>query len=67
MPTFTAEVQFSFECESLEEAGSSLRTLAEAARGAGFELTRGKVVPAPESPDERRGWTQFAPDENNES
>ena len=61
MPTFSAEVQFRFECESLEEARSSLRKLAQAAESAGFELTQGKVVPAPDTPDELQGWTEYGP------
>ena len=61
LQTFSAEVQFRFECASLEEAGNSLRKLAQAAESAGFELTQGKVVPAPETPDELQGWTDYGP------
>jgi hypothetical protein len=64
LPTFTAEVQFRFECESLQQSGRSLRALAEAARVAGFELTRGKVVPATEQPQEHSGGTGYGPDKS---
>jgi len=53
MPTFLAEVEFRFECESQEAAGAALRRLSGAAERAGFELKRGTVVPA--SPDEDEG------------
>jgi hypothetical protein len=62
LPIFTAEVQFRFECESLEQSGRSLRTLAEAARRAGFELTGVKVEPTSESRDDGTGWTGYGPD-----
>jgi hypothetical protein len=33
----------------------------KAAESAGFELTQGKVVPAPDTPDELQGWTEYGP------
>ena len=59
--TFTAEVEFRFVAESLERAGHSLRELADAARTAGFELRQARVEPTSDEPDERPGWTRYAP------
>ena len=47
MPKF----EFRFECANLEAAGAELRRLARTAQSVGFEMKRGKVVPAPQ--DER--------------
>ena len=60
MPTFVAEVEFRFECESQEAAGAALRRLSEAAETVGFDLRRGKVVPAPPDEDDS-GWTGYVP------
>ena len=51
MPMFTAAVEFDFEAESLEQAGSHLRELATAARTVSFRMTRGEVKPTPPSED----------------
>jgi hypothetical protein len=60
MPLFLADVQFRFEAEALESAGSELRRLQEAARAVGFELRRGQVAPAPpEEEDDRRGTPYY--------
>ena len=61
MPRFTAELEFRFECESQEAAGAALRRLSEAAERVGFELRRGKVVPAPPDEDDDSGWTSYVP------
>jgi len=61
MPRFAAEVEFRFECESQEAAGAELRRLSEAAERVGFELKRGKVVPAPPDEDDDSAWTSYAP------
>jgi hypothetical protein len=61
MPTFVAEVEFRFECERQEAAGTALRRLSEAAERVGFELKRGTVVPAPPDEDDGSGWTSYAP------
>ena len=59
---FAAEVEFRFEAASLEEAGSALRRLAEAARGAGFELKRGEIVPAPHPEVDQYGRNGYGPE-----
>ena len=61
MPRFSAEVEFRFECESQEAAGAALRRLSEAAEHVGFELKRGKVVPAPPDEDDDSEWTGYVP------
>jgi hypothetical protein len=61
MPTFLAEVELRFECDSQEAAGAALRRLSEAAQAAGFDLKRGRVVPAPPDEDDDSGWTDYVP------
>ncbi|HET9214194.1 MAG TPA: hypothetical protein VFN93_05530 [Gaiellaceae bacterium] len=59
MATFLAEVELLFECESQEAAGAALRRLSEAAQSAGFDLKRGRVVPAP--PEDDSEGTSYVP------
>jgi hypothetical protein len=61
MPTFVAEVEFRFDCESQEAAGAALRRLSGAAERVGFALKRGTVVPAPPDEDDGSGWTNYVP------
>ncbi len=59
---FLAEMQFRFDAESLETSAAALRRLQRAAEGAGFELVRGKVIPAPpEQPKQPGEWTSYGP------
>lgn len=60
MPRFVAEVEFTFEAESLEAVGAELRRLSQAAGDAGFEMRRGRAVPAPPADDDA-GPTGYGP------
>jgi hypothetical protein len=62
METFTATTTFSFMAESVEEAGSHLRRLHEAAASAGFELIRGTVEPAAARGIDADDSTPYGPD-----
>jgi hypothetical protein len=59
VPTFVAEVEFTFESEG-DAVGAALRRLQQAARDAGFDLVRGKAAPAPPE-DDGSGWTSYGP------
>jgi hypothetical protein len=60
VPKFSANVEFRFDCESVEAASTALRRLQEAAQGAGFDLVRGTVTPAVDDEDEAPG-TSYGP------
>jgi hypothetical protein len=60
MPRFLAEVEFTFEADSVEAVGAELRRLSQAAEAVGFELRRGQAVPAPPEEDDS-GWTGYGP------
>ena len=60
MPRFLAEVEFTFEADSLEAVGAELRRLSKAASDAGFEMRRGKAGPAPPEEDDS-GPTGYVP------
>lgn len=61
MPRFVAEAELRFECESQEAVGAELRRLQEVVAGAGFELRRARVDPAPPDADDDSGWTNYVP------
>jgi hypothetical protein len=50
MPRFLAEVEFTFEAESLDAVGAELKRLSQAA----------EAVPAPPEEDDS-GWTGYGP------
>jgi hypothetical protein len=60
MPRFVAEVEFTFEADSLESVGAELRRLSQAAQDAGFEMRRGKAEPA-QADDDDSGPTGYGP------
>jgi hypothetical protein len=60
MPRFVAELEFRFECDSLEAVPAELRRLSQVAAEAGFELKRGKVEAAPDEEDDS-GPTGYVP------
>jgi hypothetical protein len=60
MPRFLAEVEFTFEAESLDAVGAELRRLSQAAEAAGFEMRRGQTAPAPPDEDDS-GPTGYGP------
>lgn len=60
MSKYVAEVELTFECESLEAVGAALRRLSRAAESAGFDVTKGKVAPAGRDEDEP-GGTGYVP------
>ncbi len=63
MPVFIAHVELQFEAEGVAAGGKRLHQLAQVARAAGFELTRGRVEPAPPPADaDTGGWTKYTPD-----
>lgn len=61
MPTFTATVEFQFDSDSLETAGSELRKLQGIANAAGFTLVSGQVVQPITEGDDRSGGTGYGP------
>jgi hypothetical protein len=60
MPRFVAEVEFTFEADSVEAVGAELRRLSQAAQDAGFEMRRGKAVPA-QAEEHDSGSTDYVP------
>ncbi|HSK16780.1 MAG TPA: hypothetical protein VK915_11505 [Gaiellaceae bacterium] len=46
MSKYVAELELTFECESLEAVGAVLRRLSRAAESAGFDVRKGKAAPA---------------------
>jgi hypothetical protein len=61
MPRFVAEVEFTFECDTMEGVGAELMRLRRAAEEAGFEMRGGKAAPAPPEDDDDTGWTSYVP------
>jgi hypothetical protein len=60
VPKYLAKVEFTFESES-DALGAALRRLQLAAQDAGFDLTRGKAVPAPPEDEDPSGGTSYVP------
>jgi hypothetical protein len=63
MPTFIAHIEAEFEADRVGAGGMRLHELTEAARSAGFTVTRARVEPVKPSdpPSDSDGWTQYAP------
>ena len=62
MEAFIADVQFRFEGEGEQDVRAAVRRLLDVLEQAGFEPLRGKVVPATEVANEKRGgWTTYGP------